>query len=146
MPIMPASTKQQMTAIKMTAPTPADEMRGNRNPRDLRRSVSPGTFDPQLFAHVDHPNGSIRFSYVKLDNTTVIAFVEFVRVDFVQGAPCFQIGYAVPARYRNQGRAKDAVAAAIRELEFGLTRNSVSPFLQRPFGARQNAARTILEP
>lgn len=90
----------------------------------LQRGVS----DPELFVHQDHPNGSARLTYVRLDGRTVTAFVEFVLVDSLEGSPCFHIGYAVPERYRAQGRAKDIVLAAIAELRRGMTANGVPAF------------------
>jgi hypothetical protein len=87
-----------------------------------------GAIDPELFVHVDHPNGFPRFTYVRLDHRTVTALVMFVRVDPLKGSPCFQIGYAVPENYRAQGRAKDIVVAAIAELKRGLTANGVPGF------------------
>jgi len=87
-----------------------------------------GVIDPNLFLHVDHPNGLPRFTYVRLDRRTVTALVMFVPVDPLEGSPCFQIGYAVPEKYRAQGRAKDIVVAAIAELKRGLTSNGVPGF------------------
>lgn len=102
--------------------------------------LEPGKFDPQLFAYVDYPHEMMRISYVKLENRTVTAFVEFVQADFIEAVPCFQIGYAVPTRYRRQGRAKDAVAAALKELEYGLTRNGVATFYVEAIIGIDNAA------
>jgi hypothetical protein len=87
-----------------------------------------GIIDPELFVHQDQPNGSTRFTYVRLDRRTVTALVMFVLVAPLEGSPCFQIGYAVPERCRAQGRAKDIVAAAIAELKRGLTENGVPAF------------------
>ena len=91
-------------------------------------SLQRGVIDPELFSHVDHPNGSTRFTYVRLDRRTVTALVMFALVDPLEGSPCFQIGYAVPERYRAQGRAKDIVVAAIAELKKGLIGNGVPAF------------------
>jgi hypothetical protein len=91
-------------------------------------SLERGAIDPELFIHVDHPNGSTRFTYVRLDHRTVIALVMFALADPLEGSPCLQIGYAVPERYRAQGRAKDIVVAAIAELKKGLTGNGVPAF------------------
>lgn len=91
-------------------------------------SLQPGVIDPKLFVHLDRPNGSPRFTYVRLDRRTVTALVMFVLDDPLEGSPCFQIGYAVPERYRAQGRAKDIVVAAIAELKRGLNSNGVPAF------------------
>jgi hypothetical protein len=90
--------------------------------------LQPGQLDPELFVHLDHPNGEPRFTYVRLKGRTVTALVILVLVDPINGTPCFQIGVAVPEAYRNQGRAKDAVAAAIAELKCGLARSKISTF------------------
>ncbi len=42
--------------------------------------------------------------------------------------PCFQLGYAVPEKYRAQSRAKKIVTAAIAELQNGLSRNGIAGF------------------
>jgi hypothetical protein len=92
-------------------------------------SLQRGVIDPELFVHVDYPDGSTRrLTYVRLDRRTVTALVMFALVDPIEGSPCFQIGYAVPERYRAQGRAKDIVVAAIAELKRGLTGNGVPAF------------------
>jgi hypothetical protein len=92
-------------------------------------SLQRGVIDPELFVHVDYPDGSTRrLTYVRLDRRTVTALVMFALVDPIEGSPCFQIGYAVPERYRAQGRAKDIVVAAIAELKKGLTGNGVPAF------------------
>jgi hypothetical protein len=92
--------------------------------------LQPGAIDPELFVHPDQPNGRTRLTFVRLDRRrTVTALVMFVlHVDPIEGSPCFQIGYAVPERYRGQGRAKDIVTAAIAELKTGLTVNGIPAF------------------
>ncbi len=75
-----------------------------------------GVLDRDLYAHFDTPNGGFRATYVRLEGRTVTAFVEFVPCDPIDGKRCFNIGYAVPEAYRNHGRAKEVVRAAIAEL------------------------------
>jgi len=87
-----------------------------------------GDIDRELFVHRDEPNGTFRFTYVRLQRQTVTAFVEFVICDPIEGALCFNIGYAVPEAYRSQGRAKNAVSAAIAELKQGLARSKITTF------------------
>jgi hypothetical protein len=91
---------------------------------DLQR----GQIDPELFVHLDHPNGQPRFTYVRLQRQTVTAMVNFAISDPIEGVRCFQIGVAVPEAYRSQRRAKCTVGAAITELQHGLARNKVSTF------------------
>jgi hypothetical protein len=81
-----------------------------------------GALDPDIFVHLDRPNGLTRFTYVRLNHQTVVALVMFVITDPLDGIPCFQIGYAVPEAYRGQGYAKSIVKAGIAELKNGLSR------------------------
>lgn len=90
--------------------------------------VQPGVIDPALFVHLDQPTGSPRFTYVRLDRRTVTALVMFAQVPPLKGLPCFQLGVAVPEKYRAQGRAKEIVTAAVAELQNGLGRNGVAAF------------------
>jgi hypothetical protein len=99
-----------------------------------------GQIDPELFVHLDHPNGQPRFTYVRLKGQTVTALVNLVISDPIDGTPCFQIGCAVPEVYRNQGRAKDAVGAAIIELKHGLAGNKISTFYVEAIVGTHNEA------
>jgi GNAT superfamily N-acetyltransferase len=84
-----------------------------------RIDVQPGRLDRSLYVHVDHPNGTPRFTYVRIDGQTVTSMVEFVVCEPVYGSPCFNVGYAVDPAYRNQGLAKELLAAGIAELQAG---------------------------
>lgn len=90
--------------------------------------VQRGALDQDLFVHQDQPNGTLRLTYVRLKGQTVSALAVFVLTEPINGAPCFQIGYAVPEVYRSQGNAKATVSAAIAELKHGLGRNGAKPF------------------
>lgn len=84
--------------------------------------------DHNLFVHLDHPNGTQRFTYVRIDGTAVTALAMFVHVDPVERTQCFHLGYAVPERFRGKGRGKDIVAAAIAELTHGFSRTPIKTF------------------
>ena len=73
--------------------------------------------DPNLYVHIDTPNGEIRVTFVRLDGKTVTALVSFSEGEPIDGIHCYNIGYAVAEAYRNRGRAKEIVTAAIRELK-----------------------------
>jgi hypothetical protein len=90
--------------------------------------LQPGAIDPTLFVHLDRPAGSLRLTYVRLDRRTVTALAMFAQVSPLKGQPCFQLGVAVPEKYRAQGRAKEIVTAATAELRNGLGRNGVATF------------------
>ena len=87
-----------------------------------------GAIDPRVFLHVDRPDGAMRFTYVTLDGDTVTAFVEFVQVEPIDDVLCFQVGWAVPIAFRNQGRAVGIMRAAVVELKRGLGRNGIPAF------------------
>lgn len=87
-----------------------------------------GTLDQDLWVHLDRPARQIRLTYVRLQGKTVTALVVFAHSNPIQGLPCFQIGYAVPKAYQRQGRAKDAVAAAIAELKYGFAKSNIPTF------------------
>ncbi len=91
--------------------------------------LRPGIVDKDLYLHVDEPDGEKRLTYVRLEGKTVTAFVNLVWSDPIEGVPCIGIGYAVPEAYRNQGRAKEIVNAAISDLKRGLERGRQ----RRPF-------------
>jgi hypothetical protein len=87
-----------------------------------------GVLDQDLFLHVDSPNGIPRYTYVRLEGRIVTALVMFALVEPIERRFCFNIGYAVPEPYRNQGRAKEAFCAALSELQHGLGRAGFSVF------------------
>jgi len=99
-----------------------------------------GQIDSELFLHVDQADGQPRFTYVRLQRQTVTVLVNLVRCDPIEGNPCFQIGCAVPEAYRSQGRAKNAVGAAIIELKHGLARNKISTFYVEAIVGTDNEA------
>jgi hypothetical protein len=87
-----------------------------------------GVLDERLYLHYGLLNGTPRFTYVRFQGAIVTALVMFALVEPIEGAKCFAIGYAVPEAYRNQGRAREAVSAAISELQFGLSQHGSSAF------------------
>jgi hypothetical protein len=107
-------------------------------------ALQPGVIDPALFVHLDQPTGSPRFTYVRLDRRTVTALVMFAQMPLLKGLPCFQMGVAVPEKYRAQGRAKDIVTAATAELQNGLGRNGVAEFyIQAVVGTNNEPSKRV---
>lgn len=84
--------------------------------------------DPALYVLADKPNGELRLSYARLDGKTVTALVLFVNSQPLDGKPCFNIGYAVPAAFRRKGLATSTVQASIAELRNGFGRNGIKTF------------------
>src|SRR5882762_3658505 len=76
-----------------------------------------GRLDTKLYSYINKMDGTTRFTLVRLEGKTVTAFVVFAQDGTIEGKPCFAIGYAVPEAYRNQGRAKEIVRAALAEMQ-----------------------------
>jgi RimJ/RimL family protein N-acetyltransferase len=83
----------------------------------LKPKLKPARTDRNLHLYVDTPNGEIRVTFVRLEGKTVTALVSFAEGEPIDGIHCYNIGYAIAEAYRNQGRAKEIVAAAIKELK-----------------------------
>jgi len=114
---MPAMTNPAEALVSFQEALLAGEIR-------LQRCV----VDPNLYVFADRPNGMPRLTYVRLEGQMVTVFVNFALADPVDGTPCFQVGYAVPSHPQRQGRAKNAVTAALAELQVGMRRNGVAGF------------------
>ena len=105
-----------------------------------------GSVNAGIHLHADNPEGVSRFSYVRLENGTVTAFVSFVPVDPIEGKICFSIGYAVPEQYRNQGRAKKVVSMAMAEMQYGLGRGGISVFyVEAIIGVNNKSSQRVAE-
>ena len=77
---------------------------------------------------------------MRTEGETLTALVMLVENGSIEGKPCFQIGYAVPEAYRNHGRAKSAVNAAIADLQYELSRVRVPEFYVEAFVQTDNKA------
>jgi len=111
-----------MGAAAMTTivdPTPAAEsfQAALESGQIERDSLTQCKTDPGYFLHFDNAGGKPRLTFVQLDGTKVMAHLQAVVVEPIDGVPCFQIGYAVPVAYRKQGLALKIVEATIAELK-----------------------------
>lgn len=89
--------------------------------RDLDRlALTPSATDPGLFYHLDEPQGVTRLAFARLQGRTVTALAVFFASDPAGGVLVFHGFYAVPEAYRNQGRAKDILASALRQMAQGI--------------------------
>lgn len=84
--------------------------------------------DRNMVVHMDRPNGETRLSYAQMAGHTVVALVQFIPCDPVEGEPCFNVGWAVAEAYRGQGRAHGVVSAAIKEMQNGFNRAGMKAF------------------
>jgi hypothetical protein len=87
-----------------------------------------GDLDQKVLVHADTPNGSPRFTYVRVNQNRVTALAMFVAIEPLDGIPRFALGYAVPDAYRGQGWAKGIVRAGLAELKAGLARVPIRKF------------------
>ncbi|TJV41888.1 MAG: GNAT family N-acetyltransferase [Mesorhizobium sp.] len=103
--------------------------------------LTPGMVDQTVFVHLDYPDGvEPRWTYVRLETGKVTAFVNILVVEPVEGIPCFGIGYAVPEQFRNQGRAKELVGAAIEEMREGFGKAGMPEFFVEAIIDQDNLA------
>ena len=103
--------------------------------------LHPSATDRDLLFHVDRPGvGVTRLTFARMKGRTVTAMVMFTQVQHYEGKPCYQIGYAVPKRYRKQGRAKEIVAAAIKEFTSGMKRHEPEFYIEAIIDAQNTAS------
>lgn len=128
---------------------PSDGMKSFQ--QELRRgsiAIQVAKTDPNLFVHLDAPNGppEYRYTYVRLKGKTVTAMVIFAAQPPEDGKPYFAVGYAVPKKFQNQGRAKDILVAAIADMRAGLLRNGIPEFyIEAIVGADNVTSRKVAE-
>ncbi|MGZ2744453.1 GNAT family N-acetyltransferase [Burkholderia stagnalis] len=91
-------------------------------------TVQPGDLDRNMLLHIDRPNGETRLSYAQMAGRSVVALVQFIPCEPVEGQPCFNVGWAVAEAYRGQGKARGAVVAAIKEMQNGFGRAGMKAF------------------
>ncbi len=109
----------------MATPDPSAALQAVQ--RDLHQiPLKPSETDPNLLFHLDQPGGMARLTFVRLQDRTVTAMAVFFAADPVDNVLLFHGFYAVPEAYRNQGRAKDILRAALRQIEHGFARTEVS--------------------
>ena len=90
--------------------------------------MTPCELHPDICVHFDRPNGEHRFSYALIENGEIKSFAVFVIVEPLEGLPCFNVGYAVPLKYRKQGFATEILKKSADELRHGFGRNSIKEF------------------
>lgn len=83
--------------------------------------------DKDLFVCPDQTPNGIRLTYARIENGTATALAIYFNVDPLHGLPCFQVGWAVPEGYRQQGRATATVLASLAELEHGFSARGIIP-------------------
>jgi len=103
-------------------------------------TVQRGELDRDILVHMDRPNGEIRLSYARIVGPTVVALVQFIPCDPVEGEPCFNVGWAVAENYRGQGWGYRTVVAAINEMQNGFSRAGLTAFWVEAIVGEENVA------
>ncbi|WP_333995636.1 GNAT family N-acetyltransferase [Burkholderia orbicola] len=103
-------------------------------------TVQRGDLDRNLLVHMDRPNGETRLSYAQMAGRSVVALVQFIPCDPVEGEPCFNVGWAVAEAYRGQGKARGVVVAAIKEMWNGFSRAGMTAFWIEAIVGEDNVA------
>lgn len=122
-----------------TPPDPSAALQ--RLQRDLDRiQLTPSETDRNLLVHLDQPGGMTRLTFVRLQDRTVTAMALFFAADPVDDVLVFNAFYAVPEAYRNQGRAKDVLGAALRQMVWGFARTNMKTIRVEVVVDAENAA------
>lgn len=126
--------------------TPADALAAlNLFQRDLAQlSLRRSQTDLNLLYLLDQPAGLTRLTFVRLQDRTVTAMAMFVATGASDGVLSFHVAFAVPEAYRNQGRAKDILRAALRQIEHGFPAVEVKAIrVEAIVGAENLAAQKV---
>lgn len=98
----------------------------------FQKALEDGEISPQraklhddLLVLVDHPNGTTRFTHALVKDQRVVAVAIFVPAYPMNGAPCFNTGYAVDTTYRSRGYGKEVTQKAFDELTNGFQRTKI---------------------
>jgi len=95
---------------------------------------------PNMVVLLDHPNGTLRFTYAQVVRGRVHAIALFVKAGFVEGTPCFQTGYAVAIDQRNGGLGTQIVKQGLAELQNGMSRTPIKEFFVEAIVSTENTA------
>lgn len=85
----------------------------------------PAELHNDLIVLLDQLNGNMRFTYALVKDRRVVAVAIFVLGDPMNGAPCFNTGYAVDVAHRSRGYGKEVVQKAFDELINGFQRAKI---------------------
>ena len=111
----------------------------------LRRGeidLEPGRIDRDLMVHLDHPQGTLRITYVRFrgPSPSVSAMAIIIPAEPLEGKPVLQIGYAVPQHLRRRGLGMEIAKAAMAEFKAGMKANNVGDYYFEAVMGRKNVA------
>lgn len=102
--------------------------------------VQRGDLDREMLVHMDRPNGETRLTYARVSGHTVVVLIQFIPCDPYESEPCFNVGWAVAEAYQGQGRAREAVVAALKEMRNGFARAGMKAFWVEAIVGEDNVA------
>lgn len=82
----------------------------------------------ELQMFVDQPNGRHRFTFVKVERNIIKAFAVYAFDNPIENVPSMNIGYAVPAEFRNQGLATEIIKNSIDEIKAEFQKVGINKF------------------
>jgi RimJ/RimL family protein N-acetyltransferase len=106
-------------------------------------------WNEKVFLHQDQPQGTHRFTYVRMKGSKTTALAVIVPGDPVGDTPCFHLGYAVDEDQRGKGLATDIAAAAIEDMRrnmgrLGMQKMAFEAIIDRDNPASAAVARKVL--
>lgn len=102
--------------------------------------VQRGDLDREMLVHMDRPNGETRLTYARVSGRTVVVLIQFIPCDPYEREPCFNVGWAVAEAYQGQGKAREAVVAALKEMRNGFARAGIEAFWVEAIIGEDNVA------
>ena len=103
-------------------------------------ATQPAERHPGVLVHFDTPLGTPRYTFAEVEHDVVNAVALLALTEPLDGVACFQLGYAVRADCRGQGKGHAIVAAAIDEVTVGLGRNGGRELAIEAVVGRENGA------
>lgn len=100
--------------------------------------MQPCALHTEIQVLLDHPNGTPRFTYARVQSGKVQSIALLVKADTVHGLPCFQIGYAVTESMRGKGLGSQILQQAMDELMHGMSRTPLKEFYLEAIVSTEN--------
>lgn len=103
--------------------------------RDGRISPDACKRHPELAVLFDNETGSTRITYARIDEHVAKAIVIYIFMDeFINGLPCFELGYAVDPGHRDAGLATDTLRKSIEEMRAGFAQHGKAFWIRAVIG------------
>jgi hypothetical protein len=102
--------------------------------------------DPSLLIAMDEIGNGVRLTYFRMEGAEVTGICMVVNNGFHNGSVCFDLGYAVVEKFRQQGRGTELVGAAVKDHIAGMARAGVTKlYVEAVIGVNNAASQRIAE-